>query len=337
MPTAPPEPIAPPEPGRVVLVTGAGQGLGARLSARLAASPGIERVIGLDAGLPPAGRGYGGAEFLRADIRHPVLGRVVADAEVDTVVHLGVVPAAGSPAARTAAKEVNVVGTMQLLAACQKAPSVRRLVLRSTAAVYGRSPRNPAVFAEDTEPRSAPRSGYARDAVEVEGYVRGFARRRPDVAVTVLRFAAVIGPEADTPLARYFAAPVVPTMLGFDPRVQLLHSDDALDALTAAVTGDQPGSAVINVAGQGVLALSQAVRRAGRVPVPVPTTTGAGTLGWAVRRLGAGRGPEQLGDVEFDCVLDTTRLRSELRFTPRYTTRAAFEDYLRRRPAVAGA
>ena len=121
-------------------------------------------------------------------------------------------------------KEMNVIGTMQLLAACQKSPRMRKLVVKSTSAVYGSSPRDPAVFTEDMGPKDLPSSGYAKDAVEVEGYVRGFARRRPDVDVTTLRFTNFIGPRIDTVLTRYFALPVVPTVLGYDARVQLLHS-----------------------------------------------------------------------------------------------------------------
>src|SRR5205085_2720197 len=106
------------------------------------------------------------------------------------------------------------------------------------------------------------------DAAEVEGYVRGFARRRPDVTVTTVRLAELIGPGVENALAKYFALPVVPTVLGFDARVQLLHVTDALAVLGRAATHDLPG--VYNAGGDGVLMLSQAIRRAGRVRLPVP-------------------------------------------------------------------
>ena len=124
---------------------------------------------------------------------------------------------------------------MQLLAACQKAPSVRRVVLKSTTAVYGASPLDPALFDETMTPNDLPTSGYAKDAAEIEGYLRGFARRRPDVSTTVLRFANLVGPRIDTVVTRYFALPVVPTVLGYDARVQLLHEEDALAVLERAV------------------------------------------------------------------------------------------------------
>src|SRR5207253_495257 len=142
---------------------------------------------------------------------------------------------------RAAMKEQNVIGTMQLLAACQQAPELRKVVFRSSTAAYGVSFRDPAVFTEDTEPRDTPRGGFARDVLDIEGYLRGFRRRRSDVAVTVLRFAPLIGRRANTSLTRYFSRAVVPTVLGRDPRLQFVHVDDALEILHRAVTEDHPG------------------------------------------------------------------------------------------------
>jgi UDP-glucose 4-epimerase len=309
----------------VVLVTGVSRFLGGNLAARLAADPSVGRVLGVDT-VPPARdlrSRMGRAEVVRADIRNPLIARVVARAEVDTVVHVPVPP---EPSGRggAAAREANVLGTMQLVAAAQRAPSVRRFVLASTTAVYGAGPRDPALFDEAMTPNDQPSGGYARDAAEVEGYVRGLGRRRDDVAVTVLRLADVVGPRIDTALTRYFALPVVPTFLGYDARLQLLHEEDALAVLERAAAHDLPG--VFNVAADGVLMLSQAIRRAGRVPLPVPEPA-AGTVG---RALAAARvaafAPEP--SLAFGRVVDTTRLRHEFGFTPRWTTAQAFDDFV---------
>jgi UDP-glucose 4-epimerase len=311
----------------VVLVTGVSRFLGGNHAARLAADPSIDRVLGVDT-VPPARdlrSRMGRVEFVLADIRNPLIAKVVDRAEVDTVVHAALSP---DPSGRggSAARETNVLGTMQLLAACQKAASVRRMVLESTTAVYGASPQDPALFDETMTPNDLPAGGYARDAVEVEGYVRGFGRRRDDVAVTVLRFAGLVGPRVDTMLTRYFALPVVPTVLGYDARLQLLHEEDALAVLERAAGHDLPG--VFNVAADGVLLLSQAVRRAGRVPLPV-LEPAMGPLG---RALAAARivafSPEQLRLLDFGRVVDTARLRTEFGFTPRWTTAQAFDDFV---------
>jgi UDP-glucose 4-epimerase len=312
----------------VVLVTGVSRFLGAHLAARLAANPEIDRVLGVDTVPPPREllRRMGRAEFVRADIRNPLISKVVTGAEVDTVVHASLSSNPGPSGGRVAMKEMNVIGTMQLLAACQKAPSVRRMVLKSTTAVYGSSSRDPALFDETMTPKDLPSGGYAKDAAEIEGYLRGFARRRPDVSVTVLRFANIIGPNIDTVLTRYFALPVIPTVLGYDARVQLLHEEDALAVLERAASDEVPG--VFNVAADGVLLLSQAIRRAGRIAVPVPSAA-VGPLGRLLRSAKLiDFSPEQMRFLNFGRVVDTGRLRRQFGFAPRWTTVQAFDDFV---------
>jgi len=259
--------------GRVVLVTGVSRDLGRRFAVSMSAHPEVARVIGVDV-VPPRGD-LGDVSFVRADIRNPIIAKVIAKEDVDTVVHMSVIATPGSAGGRGTMKELNVIGTMQLLAACQKAPGLRHLVVKSTSTVYGASSRDPAMFTEDLEPRRAPDSGYAKDVSEIEGYVRGFARRRPDVLVTTLRLANVLGPHVTSPITSYFRLPVVPTVLGFDPRLQFLHETDLLRVLAHAVHAEVPGT--FNVAGDGVMLLSQAVRRL-RKPTVYWSTAG-GMLG----------------------------------------------------------
>ncbi|SDD42934.1 NAD-dependent epimerase/dehydratase family protein [Actinokineospora iranica] len=313
---------------KVVLVTGVGGYLGGNLAARLAANPDIDRVLGVDTTAPHRDvvRRLGRAEFVRADIRNPLIAKVITGAEVDTVVHASLTANPPGPSRRTPIKEMNVIGTMQLLAACQRAPSVRKLVVKSTAAVYGASARSPAVFTEDDAPKDISSSGYAKDAVEVEAYVRGFSRRRPDVDVTLIRLTNLIGPRVDTVLTRYFALPVVPTVLGYDARIQLLHSEDALAVLEQAAVRGAPG--VFNAGGDGVLMLSQAIRRAGRIPLPVLRSAipAAGRILRGARLVDFS--PDHVRYLNYGRVVDTTRLRTVLGFTPRWTTRQAFDDYV---------
>jgi UDP-glucose 4-epimerase len=316
-------------PSKVVLVTGVASELGGRLLARLGTNLELDRVIGVDTGPPPKQvlRRLGQAEFVRADIRNPLIAKVISDAHVDTVVHCATTCHPAGPARRTAIKEVNVIGTMRLLAACQRSPRMRKLVVKSTAAVYGAGPRSPALFTEDSELIPAASSGYAKDAVEMEGYVRGLSRRRPDITVTTLRFANVIGPDVDTVLARYFALPVVPTVLGFDARIQLLHSSDALSVLELAALGDKPG--VFNVGSDGVLTLSQAIRRAGRVelPVPRPVVPSIAKVLRGARVVDFSE--DQVRLLNFGRVVDTARLKERFGYRPRWTTSTAFDDYVR--------
>src|ERR1700712_4971402 len=149
--------------GLTVLITGVTRVLGSALAGRLAEHPAVDRVIGVDAALPePAARNrMGAADFARVDIRNPLVARVIEAAGVDPVVHASASSTPAGSAARSMAKEMNVLGTMQLLAACQRSPSVRNLIVRSTSAVYGSSPRDPAVAVENTPARSVPSVGKA--------------------------------------------------------------------------------------------------------------------------------------------------------------------------------
>ncbi|WP_270887288.1 NAD-dependent epimerase/dehydratase family protein [Pedococcus sp. 5OH_020] len=309
----------------VVLVTGVSRYLGGQFARQLTQDPSVKRVIGVDVIPPP--HDIGRAEFVRADIRNPMIGKIIAQSEVDTVVHLNVIATPTQGGGRTSQKEINVIGTMQLLAACQKASTVRRLVVKSSAAVYGSSPRDPAMFTEDMGPKSMPRTGFGKDSVEVEGYVRGFSRRRPDVEISMLRFANIIGPTIRTSLTDYFALPVVPVPFGYDARLQFVHERDAVGSLLLATTG--PSAGITNIAGDGVITLSQAAGMARRPVVPVPSMA-AGLLGGAVKRSGlADFSRDQLQFLAYGRGLDTTRMREVLGFEPVYTTRAAFADYVR--------
>ena len=310
--------------GRVVLVTGASRHLGGLMVRSLVRDSSIDHVVGVDV-VPPR-RPLLGAEFVRADIRNPVIGRVLLDHGVDTVVHMGVIATPLQAGGRTAMKDINVIGTMQLLAACQKSETVTRLVVKSTSSVYGAGPRDPALFTEDMSPKHPPASGWAKDSVEVEGYVRGFARRRADVSVTTLRLANVIGPRVETAMTAYFALPIIPTVMGFDARLQFVHEDDAIAALHRAVNAQATG--VFNVAGEGILALSQAVRRTGRATLAVPGSL----LGFVGRAVAPTRlvdfSSEQVRFLTYGRGIDTGRAARDLGFTAKRTTSAAFDEFL---------
>ncbi len=309
---------------RVVLVTGVSRPLGGRMARILTDDPSVERVIGVDV-VAPSGD-IGGADFVRADIRNPIIGKVIATARVDTVVHMGVIATPRQAGGRAPMKEINVIGTMQLLAACQKATSVTKLVVKSSASVYGSGPGDPALFTEDMEPRHPPTSGWPKDCLEVESYVRGLARRRPDLTVTTLRFASFLGPSASTPMALYFSLPIVPTVMGYDARLQFVHEDDGLEVVRLATTADHPGT--FNVAGDGILTLSQAIRRAGRVRMPVLSPF-VGAAGRWVRRGGfADFSPEQIRLLTHGRAIDTTRLKRGFGYVPAHTTLETFDEFV---------
>ncbi len=161
--------------------------------------------------------------------------------------------------------------------------------------------------------------------MEVEQYVRGFARRRPDVRVCTFRFANIVGPGMRTGMTAYLTMPVVPTVMGFDPRMQFVHEDDAVEVSRRAVL--QRTSGTFNVAGRGTIVLSQVLQMLGRPAVPLP----AGLLPAFGRSLSRGSwadfSRDQIRYLRSGRVLDTSAVAAELGFTGVYSTRQALEAF----------
>lgn len=318
----------PPPFPRTVLVTGVGGRLGSRVAADLARRDGV-RVLGIDpltGGRRPAELAQN-VEFCGSPVGAEDVVRVLAPEAVDTVVHTAVYSRPAEVGGRAVMKDRNVLDAMQLFGACVRTPAVTRLVVRSSSAVYGYGPRNPGRFTETMRPPHPPSRGFSKDSVEIEEYARAATRRRPDLSLTVLRYAPLIGPDIDTELTRYFRLRLAPTALGRDPRIQLLHADDAVRATCEAVFAAATGT--FNIAGDGVLGGHQALRMAGRTPLalPGPLLAAAGS----VLRAGGLQdfSAEELRWLLYGVVLDTARARRDLGFTARWSTRGAFADFLR--------
>jgi UDP-glucose 4-epimerase len=238
---------------------------------------------------------------------------------------MALVATPGGAGGRSSMKEINVIGTMQLLAAAQRAETFTKLVVQSSISVYGASPRDPAKFTEDMLPRVPPRTGFGKDSVEVESYVRGLARRRPDVVVTTLRLANLMGAGVDSNVTRYLSLPVVPRVLGFDARLQFLHPNDAVDAMLRVTRDDIPGT--FNVAAPDIVTLSQALAMMGRpsigVPQPVAPITAAAFRQARLSDFSA----DQIDALTYGRAMDTGRFTAAAGFIPAYSSRSAMAEF----------
>ena len=253
---------------RRVLVTGLSSQLGGRLAQALERDPRIEAVIGVDTSDPR--HEFERTEFVRVDAEHARIRRIVTAAAIDTVVdtRLIVEPLEVS---LSRAHEVNVAGTRNILKACQ---GIGKLVFKSSADWYGCGPEDPAFFTEDMNRRQPPQSAIERDVVEAERAVLEFAARNRACTVTVLRIASGIGAELRGAHMTLLGLPVVPSMLGFDPRQQFIHEEDIVGVLGHGVRHDAPGT--FNAAGDGVLPLSEVCSLLGKPMLPLPS----GKLTW---------------------------------------------------------
>ena len=310
--------------GSRIVVTGVSGHWGSELAARLARDPAVSYVGGIDSS-PPA-EDLELTEFIEADIRNPLLSRILPGTEADTVVHCGILlyPEPGKPA--RSLHDINVIGTLQLLAACERTPTLERVVVRGSAAIYGCEGATPAFFTEDLARRMPLRTRFQRDISELEEYFTNFARRHPEVACCMLRHQPEVGPGLDMPIARYLSLPVVPTQLGFDPRLQLMHADDATGALAAAIRSDVRGP--VNVAPNGSVSLSRALRLARRPSVGIPHPLFEPALSRLGERLGVGR---LWGDgvrlLRYGRGVDNTRMLEELGYRPAFDAEGAIRDF----------
>ncbi len=314
-------------PGRRVVITGVASHWGGELARRLERDPAVSYIAGIDSVAPAADLER--TDFIEADIRNPIMSRILPDTGADTVVHCGILwyPEPGKPA--RALHDINVIGTLQLLAACERTESLERVIVRGSAAIYGCEGASPFFFSEDLARRMPLRSRFQRDISELEDYFSNFARRHPEIACCMLRYQPEIGPALDTPLSRYLSLPVVPTQLGFDPRLQLLHTDDATGALLAAISNPVRGP--VNVGPSGSVSLSRMLRLARRPTIAIPHPLFEPMLARLGERLGVGR---LWGDgvrlLRYGRGVDNTRLVEEVGYEFAFDADAAARDFASR-------
>jgi UDP-glucose 4-epimerase len=320
---------------RRILVTGLSTYWGGRLALALEAFPDVEAVIGVDNQEPQVELER--TEYVKVGAQHALLRRVVEAAEIDTVVDTRLVTDS-SRTAPSKAHENNVIGTMNILAACSgKDSPVRKFVFKSSTHYYGCEQDDPAFFDETMVRPHPPRTPIERDVVEAEASVNEFAEKHPDSAVTILRFANVLGPDVRTSHIDLFSLPAVPMILGFDPRYQFVHEDDVVHALEHAARHGLPG--VYNVAGDGVLALSEVAGLLGKPYAPILPPWGTGLAAAALRRAGVKIPPEAVAQLRFGRGVDNRRFKAT-GFRYQYTTREAvlkLAEHLRLHPVVRGA
>jgi len=310
---------------RNILVTGVANQWGARVASKLLADTepcdAEYHVIGLDT--EPPGREIKGLDFIQADIRNPLFVELMRSEEVHTVCHLALIE---SSRANEVSFDLNVMGTMKTLGACAEA-GVSKVILKSSMQVYGALPANPAFLTEEHPLQALNARLTVRHLAEIEAFCNGFRRQTPEMLMTVLRFASIVGPKADTPLTRFLKQPFAPRLMGFDPLLQVIHEDDVVDALVYAIQNEVPG--VFNTAAEGILPLSRLTALAGKTALPLfhPFAYWGNSL-MSAANLPAGRyWPIEPDYLRYSWVGDLARMREEMCFTPHYTAEEALREF----------
>ena len=294
-------------------VTGISSDLGRGLLPRLEADPLVESIVAFDVARPKELTTK--SSFVRVDLTRPgmeaELTRAFKEQRLDALFHLAFVNSRVHGAAF--AHELEVIGSMHVLAAAQET-GLARLVIPSLTALYGARANGPAVCIE-SHPLEGEGVRFVTDRVEVEHQIEKFAQRNPDVHVVVLRFAPIVGQTADNPFTRLLRTGFVPTILGFDPLWQVVHEDDAVAALHLALTTKAEGS--FNVVGEATAPFSTIVRLAGAQAVPLPGPLLRATV-LALEAVGIASVPVPLlAFLRYSWVADGKRARTQLGFEPR--------------------
>jgi UDP-glucose 4-epimerase len=250
---------------RVIMVTGVAAYWGDQLSRHLLHDT-TNRVIGVDQDLPERPL-HERLDFVQADVRNRLLADLLALEQVDTVYHLD----------RSSGSGRLTLELAPLLAACAQA-GVRHLIWVSSTAVYGSLPTNPAFISEHQPPYSCEQEGPVYELVAAETLCYEQASQYPDLRLTILRPANIIGPQAPSPLNRYLAGPVAPMLLGFDPLLQFIYEEDLLLALVHAfeapplpAAGERipPNLHHYNIAAEGLLPLTRLLSLTHTWPLPL--------------------------------------------------------------------
>jgi UDP-glucose 4-epimerase len=288
-----------------IVITGICGRLGKRLARVLHRE---RRVIGVDR--RPFPDKPKDIDHEQVDIRRKKLKDVFRTGEVQAVVHLGVMHDPRASAAEH--HEWNVAGFAKLLEYVAQF-KVPKLVVLSSANVYGPQPGNAQFLTEDAPLLGGARFGEIRDLVEVDMLAQGFFWKHPATETVILRPVHILGAVRNAP-SNFLRLPTIPTLMGFDPMVQVIHEADVVLAIVRALTPNRRG--IFNVAGPEPLPLSHAIKILGRPSLPVPHTLGRMLVQrmWSLR-LTNFPAPE-LDHIRYVCMVDDRRAREELGFAP---------------------
>jgi UDP-glucose 4-epimerase len=301
-----------------VAITGISGNLGQALAKQV---HGHAPIVGVDRrpllGLPKD------VEMHLVDIRRNRADEVFRQRRIKALIHMGIMH---DP--RMSAEEhhsFNVLGTTRVLDACVRY-GVRKVVVLSSANVYGPSPDNSNFLTEDSPLMASQRFSEVRDLISVDLYAQSFFYRHPEIETVVLRPVHIVGPTIRNAPSNYFRLERPWTVMGFDPMIQLLQTEDACAAMLAALAPGVRG--VYNVVGPGEAPLSSLLRELGRIPIPIPHFLARALLNQMFKYRLSDFPPPELDFLRWSCTVDGSRFAKEASFVPKHRLRETLRSVL---------
>jgi UDP-glucose 4-epimerase len=303
---------------QAVVVTGISGNLGRTLAKLLHKK---YRILGIDR-RPFVGRPKD-IQMYELDLRKRKAEDVFRSNQVGSVIHMGIMhdPRMNEEEHHS----FNVVGTTRLLEYCVK-HGVKKVVVLSSANVYGPSPDNSNFLTEEAPLMAASRFSGVRDLIEVDMMTHSFFWRHPQIETVILRPVHIVGPTISNAPSNYLRLRRPWVVAGFDPMIQLIHVEDVCRAMETALTPGLKG--VYNVAGPGQVPLSAILRELGRTDLALPEPLAHAALKLLFRYRLANFPPPELDHIQFLCAVDGSAWEKTTGWRPKYSMRETIRSVL---------
>ena len=313
-----------------ILITGVSGYFGKKLISFFDSKPEVKRITGID--IKPLKSASKKLTFIEHDVRD-AMDRVFAGRDIEAVIHTAyILP----PIHDTALMEdININGTKNVLTA-SAAHGVKQILDCSSTTAYGFHPDNPPVLTEESPLRGNDDFTYAKNKKELEKWVKGFEEKHSDICLTVVRPCFVVGPGFTNPLARYLCKKIciLPTMTA---PYQFIHEDDLVEIMYLLLKNQKAG--VYNLAADGTMTFDEMIHLLGgwALKLPMWIMWPMNNLMWNMRVTFMTEFPSpSLNMVRYPWIASNTKVKKELGYTFKYTTRGAFEDFVRHVKTTGG-
>ena len=318
-----------------VLVTGAAGYVGRLCVAALSKrSSELSALVALDWTEVDAAERLDGIVYEQGDICDHALKDLFRKHGIDTVVHLASIVRAPKGAPPDLAYRVDVLGTKNVLEACEDSAATR-LIVTSSGAAYGYHPDNPEWLDEEDPLRGNEEFEYSKNKRLIESMLAQWREERPELQQVVFRPGTIVGEDVHSPVTDLFEKPVMLGIVGSEAPFVFIWDQDLVACLVDAVFSDKVGT--YNQAGDGALTPREIARMLNKPYVPLPGSLVKAAL-WALKGLGlTENGPERVAFLRYRPVLSNRRLKEEYGYTPQLTSREAFELYARTRGLLGSA